>query len=201
MIKYNKGEDNSNSNLKYLSRCQYFGKLIDYEYVTEAMVLKLLVYTATEYFGGSSTIRIYVPTEMEDSETVITAVTIANRVIGCVNAPALIQKVIGECADLTVDINEYKINRDLLYNGLIECGFECKKPQGAFYLFLKSPIKDEKEFCRIAKEYNILIEFQGIQHYKAIEWFGGIEKLKYQQEHDNRIENIEERLNEIENNK
>ena len=66
MIKYNKGEDNSNSNLKYLSRCQYFGKLIDYEYVTGAMVLKLLVYTATEYFGGSSTIRIYVPTEMED---------------------------------------------------------------------------------------------------------------------------------------
>ena len=66
MIKYSKGEDHSNSNLKYLSRCQYFGKLLDYEFVSEAMILKLLVYTATEYFGGSSTVRVYVPTEMED---------------------------------------------------------------------------------------------------------------------------------------
>lgn len=55
----------SNSNLKYLTRCQYYGKLIDWEYVSEAMVLKLKTYTATEHFGGSNIIRLYVPTELE----------------------------------------------------------------------------------------------------------------------------------------
>ena len=53
-------------NNKYLSRCQYYGKLIDWDYVEECMVLKFAVYTATEYYGNTSTIRIYVPTEMED---------------------------------------------------------------------------------------------------------------------------------------
>ncbi|MFR9064213.1 MAG: aminotransferase class I/II-fold pyridoxal phosphate-dependent enzyme, partial [[Clostridium] scindens] len=46
---------------------------------------------------------------------------------------------------------------EALYNGLKECGFECIKPQGAFYLFVKSPVADEKEFCAAAKKYNILI--------------------------------------------
>lgn len=64
MIKTN--GDNSKSNLKYLSRCQYFGKLIDYEYVSEAMILVLNIYTASEYFGGSTNIRVYVPTELEE---------------------------------------------------------------------------------------------------------------------------------------
>ena len=94
---------------------------------------------------------------MEDYDNVLSALTISNRVLGCVNAPSLMQKVIGECADLTVDISQYKKNRDLLYNALIEYNFECIKPQGAFYLFLKSPIEDDKEFCKIAKKYNILM--------------------------------------------
>lgn len=64
MIKLN--DNNSNSNLKYLSRCQYFGKLLDYEYVSDAMILVLNVYTASEYFGGNVKVRVYVPTEMED---------------------------------------------------------------------------------------------------------------------------------------
>lgn len=54
-----------NSNKKYLSRCHYYGKLLDWEFVESAMVLKFEVYSATEYFGGSSTIRIYVPTDLE----------------------------------------------------------------------------------------------------------------------------------------
>ncbi len=54
-------------------------------------------------------------------------------------------------------INVYKENRDILYNGLRKIGYECAKPEGAFYLFLKSPIEDEKEFCSIAKKYNILM--------------------------------------------
>lgn len=56
---------NTNSNLKYLSRCQYYGKLVDMDYVSEALVLLFSVYTASEYFGGSTNIRVYVPTDIE----------------------------------------------------------------------------------------------------------------------------------------
>lgn len=67
------GKQNNSSNLKYLTRCHYYGKLIDYEYVSGAIVLKLKVYTATEYYGNSNIIRIYVPTDLEN--------TIKDRVI------------------------------------------------------------------------------------------------------------------------
>ena len=100
---------------------------------------------------------VIVPDEMEDSKTVFSAVTIANRVIGCVNAPSLMQRVIGECVDLKVDVSEYKKNRDLLYNELRKLNFECVYPKGAFYLFVKAPMDDDKEFCEIAKKYNILL--------------------------------------------
>lgn len=55
----------TNSNLKYLSRCQYYGKLINWEYVSDAMVLIFKVYTATEYYGNESKIRVYVPSKLE----------------------------------------------------------------------------------------------------------------------------------------
>ena len=98
-----------------------------------------------------------IPDELEDSATVITAAAIANRVLGSVNAPSLMQKVIQKCVDAEVDVAAYDRNRLALYNGLTECGFECIKPEGAFYLFVKSPVADEKEFCNTAKKYNILI--------------------------------------------
>ena len=98
-----------------------------------------------------------IPDEVEDSEEVISAATIANRILGSVNAPSLIQKVIGKCVDAEVDIAYYDRNRTALYEGLNECGFECIKPQGAFYLFVKSPVPNEKEFCNAAKKYNILM--------------------------------------------
>lgn len=100
---------------------------------------------------------IAVSNEIDDFNNLVQALSISTRILGFVNAPSLLQKVIGDCVDLTSDISEYKKNRDILYNGLIECGYECKKPQGAFYIFLKSPIEDEKEFCNIAKKYNILM--------------------------------------------
>lgn len=97
-----------------------------------------------------------IPDELEDSAAVISAVTIANRVIGCVNAPSLMQRVIKRCVDVEVNLEAYDRNRNLLYNSLKEYGFECIKPQGAFYLFVKSPVPDEMEFCNMAKKYNIL---------------------------------------------
>ncbi len=132
---------------------------IQVPYITKYYDNTFVVYSYSKSLSlpGERIGYVVIPDEMADSKIVIEAVTISNRVIGCVNAPSLMQKVVGECADLTVDINEYKKNRDLLYNGLIEYGFECIKPQGSFYLFLKSPIKDEKEFCKIAKKYNILM--------------------------------------------
>lgn len=98
-----------------------------------------------------------IPDELEDSETVITAAAIANRILGSVNAPSLIQKVIAKCVDAEVDVAAYDKNRTTLYNGLKDCGFECIKPQGAFYLFVKSPVPNEKEFCEAGKKYNILM--------------------------------------------
>lgn len=98
-----------------------------------------------------------IPDDLEDSETVIATAGIANRILGSVNAPSLMQKVIARCVDAEVDVAAYDKNRLALYNGLTACGFQCIKPQGAFYLFVKSPVADEKEFCEAGKKYNILM--------------------------------------------
>lgn len=98
-----------------------------------------------------------IPNEVKDSETVISAANVANRILGFVNAPTLQQKVIAKCINEKTDISYYNRNREALYNGLLECGFDCIKPEGAFYLFVKSPVENEKEFCAAAKEFNILI--------------------------------------------
>ena len=98
-----------------------------------------------------------IPDEMTDSEQVKSAAGIATRILGFVNAPSLFQKVVADCLDAKVDVSYYNRNREALYNGLQKCGFTCIKPQGAFYLFVKSPIEDEKAFCEEAKKYNILL--------------------------------------------
>ena len=100
---------------------------------------------------------VIVQDEVKDSKDLITAITIANRVIGCVNAPSLMQKVVSKCTDITCDMNIYDKNRKLLYSKLKEYGFKCIKPEGAFYLFVKSPSEDDKEFASRAKKYNILV--------------------------------------------
>ena len=100
---------------------------------------------------------VVIPDEADGSVELIAAATIANRVSGCVNAPSLMQKVIGRCVDEACDVAAYDRNRQALYNGLTELGFECVKPQGAFYLFVKSPVPDEKAFVEAGKKYNILM--------------------------------------------
>ncbi len=98
-----------------------------------------------------------IPDEVEDSELVINAACVANRILGFVNAPTLQQKIVEKCISEKTDISYYNKNRETLYKGLSELGFECIKPEGAFYLFVKSPIEDEKAFVSEAKKYNILI--------------------------------------------
>lgn len=95
--------------------------------------------------------------EAEDIDTLMGGLIYCNRVLGYVNAPALFQKVIARTIDSTVDINIYKERRDLLYNGLTSLGYECVKPDGAFYLFPKSFIADDVEFKNRAVKYNLLI--------------------------------------------
>ena len=98
-----------------------------------------------------------IPDEMEESGRVFQAAVIANRVLGCVNAPSLMQRVILRCLDAEVDVAAYDRNRTLLYESLTGYGFECIKPAGAFYLFMKSPVEDEKEFCEEAKKHRVLV--------------------------------------------
>ena len=98
-----------------------------------------------------------IPDEVSDAEDVIAAANVATRILGYVNAPSLMQKVVAKCLDAKVDVPFYNRNREALYNGLKELGFECIKPEGAFYLFVKSPVEDEKVFCAAAKKYHILI--------------------------------------------
>jgi len=99
---------------------------------------------------------IVIPTEIDEYELIFDAAGIATRILGYVNAPALIQRVVARCLDEQTDIMAYDINRKLLYNGLVGFGFEPILPQGAFYLWLRTP-GDDREFVAAAKKHNILI--------------------------------------------
>ena len=100
---------------------------------------------------------VLIPDEVEDSADTITAATIANRISGCVNAPSLIQLAVARSTRAKVNLDFYDRNRKALYEGLTALGFTCVKPEGAFYLWMKSPVPDEKEFVAAAKKYNILM--------------------------------------------
>ena len=98
-----------------------------------------------------------IPDEAVDSEDVISAAGTATRILGYVNAPSLMQKAVAKCLDAQADVPYYDRNREDLYNGLKEMGFECIKPEGAFYLFVKAPIADDKAFCAQAQKHNLLL--------------------------------------------
>jgi aspartate aminotransferase len=98
-----------------------------------------------------------IPDQVADSQDIITAANIANRILGFVNAPSLLQRVVAKCLNVQVDINTYNRNRELFYHGLLSFGYHCIKPEGAFYLFVKAPIESDVEFCNLAKKKNILI--------------------------------------------
>ena len=119
----------------------------------------LIVYSFSKSLSlpGERIGYLVIPDEVADSEKLNAAANVATRILGFVNAPTLQQKVVKACLNEKTDISYYDRNRETLYNGLKELGFECIKPEGACYLFVKSPVADEKEFCNTAKKYNILI--------------------------------------------
>jgi aspartate aminotransferase len=99
---------------------------------------------------------IAVNSEAAFKKDLISGMTLANRILGFVNAPALMQRVIASIQGASVDISEYKRKRDILCNNLAECGYEFIKPSGAFYLFPKSPVPDDVKFVRALQDELIL---------------------------------------------
>lgn len=134
---------------------------VEVPYVTKYYPNTVVCYSYSKSLSlpGERIGYLVIPDEMTDSEQVFSAASIANRVLGSVNAPSLMQRVIKKCIEkgATVNLEAYDRNRNLLYDGLRECGFSCIKPEGAFYLFVKSPEPDEKAFCAKAQERNLLL--------------------------------------------
>lgn len=93
----------------------------------------------------------------EDAKLLGAAITVANRVLGFVNAPSLMQRIVGRLQGVTVDVSIYQRRRDILCQGLKEAGYEFQVPQGAFYLFPKSPIADDVAFTALLQEERVLV--------------------------------------------
>ena len=99
---------------------------------------------------------IAVNSSCEDREVLANGFTFCNRTLGFVNAPALMQHVVRNLQGVSVDATDYQRKRDLLYSSLEDFGYSVVKPQGAFYLFPKSPIEDDVEFVDSLQEWNVL---------------------------------------------
>lgn len=100
---------------------------------------------------------VVVPKEASDAEDLIRGIEISNRTLGFVNAPSLIQKAVARCLDEKTDVSFYDENRKMLYDGLTNLGFTCIKPEGAFYLWVKSPVANEEEFVEEGKKLHLLM--------------------------------------------
>tara|TARA_B110001454_G_scaffold68487_1_gene66873 strand:- start:3844 stop:5025 length:1182 start_codon:yes stop_codon:yes gene_type:complete len=92
----------------------------------------------------------------KDKKILFDAIVFSLRTLGHVNATAIMQKAIEEIQEESVDINIYKNKRDYIYNQLKDIGYDCVKPDGAFYLFPKSPIKDDEKFVKKLQDYKVL---------------------------------------------
>lgn len=100
---------------------------------------------------------VVVPDEADDADLLIEGITVSNRTLGFVNAPSLMQKAVARCLDEKTNLAFYDENRKMLYEGLKTLGFSCIKPEGAFYMWVKSPDEDEAKFVAAGKKYNIIM--------------------------------------------
>ena len=100
---------------------------------------------------------IFVNPDAKDAKELYLAVCGAGRALGYVCAPSLFQKLVARCQGVTSDVSVYEGNRDLLAGALREYGYSCVRPDGAFYLFVKSPEPDANAFCERAKKYGLLL--------------------------------------------
>ncbi len=132
---------------------------IEVPYVTKYYNNTLVCYSYSKSLSlpGERIGFVIVPDEAYESKELYAAICGAGRALGYVCAPSIFQKMLVKCVGQTGDINIYKKNRDILYKGLTELGYECFKPDGAFYMFVKALEDDAGAFCEKAKEENILI--------------------------------------------
>ena len=132
---------------------------VEVPYVTKYYANTLICYSYSKSFSlaGERIGYIVVPNEVADFGCVYASIAGAARVLTHVNAPSLFQKVVARCAGKPSDISIYEKNRELLYNGLVEAGITCVKPEGAFYLFPRSLEEDDRAFCEKAKAYDLLL--------------------------------------------
>lgn len=100
---------------------------------------------------------IAVSKDVDHYDLIIPAINGAGRALGYVCAPSLFQQVVAECIDVEVDLTPYQTNRDLLYNALVEYGYNVAKPSGAFYMYIEAPDKDAEAFCKKAMEHDMLL--------------------------------------------
>lgn len=131
---------------------------VDVPYLTKYYKNTIVGYSYSKSLSlpGERIGYLVIPSEMPDYENVFQAASIANRILGFVNAPSLMQRAVAKVLDEKTDIAYYDRNRQTLYEALKKLGFECIKPEGAFYLFMKTPV-EEKDFCDMAKKYNLLL--------------------------------------------
>jgi len=122
-----------------------------------------LVYAVTSHskdlaLPGERIGYVAISPRITDYELMVSGLMISMRTLGFVNAPALFQRIAGKFQRTSVNISEYEKKRDVLYEILMEAGFECVKPMGAFYMFPKSPVPDELEFIRtLQQEERIMV--------------------------------------------
>ena len=132
---------------------------VEVPYVTEFYDNTLVCYSYSKSLSlpGERIGYVLVPDEAYESKKIYAAICGAGRALGYVCAPSLFQKVVTRCIGATGDISLYKKNRDILYKGLTDIGYECYKPDGAFYMFVKALEPDADAFCEKAKEEDLLI--------------------------------------------
>ena len=94
--------------------------------------------------------------DMDDKVQLVDGLTFCNRILGFVNAPALMQHAVRALQGVTVDVGDYQRKRDYLHGQLVEMGYTVPLPQGAFYLFPQSPIEDDAAFVAELQQWNVL---------------------------------------------
>lgn len=132
---------------------------IEVPYVTKYYRNTIIGYSFSKSLSlpGERIGYLVLPDELDDAEEILSAVNVANRILGFVNAPSLMQRVVAECLNEKVPIEEYDRNRQMLYGALSSYGYECIKPQGAFYLFIKTFEPDDLAFVEHAKRHHLLL--------------------------------------------
>ncbi len=132
---------------------------MDVPYLTHYYQNTIVVYSYSKALSipGERIGYIAMQPDVTDMEDLFAGMTASMRYLGYVNAPTLQQKMLLKCVDACVDTSIYKKTRDILYQGLVDIGYTCIHPDGAFYLFVKALEEDDFAFCQRAKEERILM--------------------------------------------